>query len=498
MASHGAERSAPDSLPIVCVGIGAALFAIPGVPGLLASSERATRNGGAHDRIGRHFRAHGRRTEASTRRDRPWRCVGNQPGGCSCIAMPLIHCSTRPFWVIGCSVSAWRPRCSLRPLLPPRIQCWRATSNSARRNREKRTKPGLLSLPRPDSTMASPSRSSCAQSRSARRAGPESPGFWSWWQRGDVAAFGRDGHRRGGRLRNRLARLPCAEPGKAVAHWAMASWRSGSPASRLRPVRDGARLRFLAVFVAALALRAAERSHRYHEKLHDFAEQVERLLMMVLLILFGGAITSGSLFRALTWEAVAFRSARSVRGTSAFRLDQPCPRRLPRNRARGDQLLRDPRDRLRLLPRLCARQSGTFEIRRPFVEHARVSSVLRLDTAAWGDGHPCDASDRPSACQRRNHAQSRSRTKGRPSEFIATTTYDPTELSLPRVFVVLPPSYRKVAARALCHDRCSDPERSLPAARDTTASAFGGATRLRCGASGFQPRMASMTKNPIT
>ncbi|MCO6418854.1 cation:proton antiporter [Siccirubricoccus sp. KC 17139] len=52
---------------------------------------------------------------------------------------------------------------------------------------------------------------------------------------------------------------------------------------------------FLAVFVAALAMRAAERQHAYHERLHDFAEQTERLLMMVLLVLFGGAIAGGLL-----------------------------------------------------------------------------------------------------------------------------------------------------------------------------------------------------------
>jgi NhaP-type Na+/H+ or K+/H+ antiporter len=63
---------------------------------------------------------------------------------------------------------------------------------------------------------------------------------------------------------------------------------------------------FLAVFVAALALRATKREDQYHEKLHDFAEELERLLMMVLLVLLGGAVTGGELFRALSWEAVAF------------------------------------------------------------------------------------------------------------------------------------------------------------------------------------------------
>lgn len=63
---------------------------------------------------------------------------------------------------------------------------------------------------------------------------------------------------------------------------------------------------FMAVFVAALAIRAAERTHKYHERLHDFAEQLERLLMVVLLVLLGGALWDVSLLTNLTWSAVAF------------------------------------------------------------------------------------------------------------------------------------------------------------------------------------------------
>jgi NhaP-type Na+/H+ or K+/H+ antiporter len=63
---------------------------------------------------------------------------------------------------------------------------------------------------------------------------------------------------------------------------------------------------FLAVFVAALSLRSVERNSRYHEKLHDFVEQLERLLMMVLLVMFGGTIADGGLFDALTFEAMLF------------------------------------------------------------------------------------------------------------------------------------------------------------------------------------------------
>jgi NhaP-type Na+/H+ or K+/H+ antiporter len=63
---------------------------------------------------------------------------------------------------------------------------------------------------------------------------------------------------------------------------------------------------FLAVFVAALGLRAAERHSDYHEKLHDFTEQLERLTMMMLLVLFGGSITGGGLFQAISFEVVVY------------------------------------------------------------------------------------------------------------------------------------------------------------------------------------------------
>ena len=58
---------------------------------------------------------------------------------------------------------------------------------------------------------------------------------------------------------------------------------------------------FLAVFVCALTIRARERHHEFHEELHHFADQVERLLMLLLLVLFGGALAKGML-DALTWH----------------------------------------------------------------------------------------------------------------------------------------------------------------------------------------------------
>ncbi len=52
---------------------------------------------------------------------------------------------------------------------------------------------------------------------------------------------------------------------------------------------------FLAVFVTAVTIRSAERSHRYHKVLHDFADEVEQLLVVALLVLLGGALVGGVL-----------------------------------------------------------------------------------------------------------------------------------------------------------------------------------------------------------
>lgn len=63
---------------------------------------------------------------------------------------------------------------------------------------------------------------------------------------------------------------------------------------------------FLAVFIAAVALRSVERNNAYHERLHEFVEQLERLMMMILLVIFGGSLSQGGLLKALTWEGVLF------------------------------------------------------------------------------------------------------------------------------------------------------------------------------------------------
>ncbi|MDK1492744.1 cation:proton antiporter [Sinorhizobium sp. 7-81] len=63
---------------------------------------------------------------------------------------------------------------------------------------------------------------------------------------------------------------------------------------------------FVAVFVAALSFRTVERHHEFHKELHDFSEQIERLLMMVLLVCFGAAVSVGQLIGNVDWRLVAF------------------------------------------------------------------------------------------------------------------------------------------------------------------------------------------------
>lgn len=61
---------------------------------------------------------------------------------------------------------------------------------------------------------------------------------------------------------------------------------------------------FLAVFVTALTFRHAHRDHEFQVGMHELAEQIERIAMMALLLLFGGALVSG-LLAPLQWIDVA-------------------------------------------------------------------------------------------------------------------------------------------------------------------------------------------------
>lgn len=52
---------------------------------------------------------------------------------------------------------------------------------------------------------------------------------------------------------------------------------------------------FIAVFVAAVTIRNYEIEHEYHQKLHAFTDQIERILLVILLLLFGGSLVEGIL-----------------------------------------------------------------------------------------------------------------------------------------------------------------------------------------------------------
>lgn len=58
---------------------------------------------------------------------------------------------------------------------------------------------------------------------------------------------------------------------------------------------------FMAVFVGAVTIRNYEIEHDYHQTLHSFTDQIERILLAVLLTLFGGSLVGGIL-NHLTWE----------------------------------------------------------------------------------------------------------------------------------------------------------------------------------------------------
>jgi sodium/hydrogen antiporter len=62
---------------------------------------------------------------------------------------------------------------------------------------------------------------------------------------------------------------------------------------------------FIAVFVTAITMRNFEMEHKYHRRMHDFTDQVERILMAVVLILFGGSLVTGIL-QDLTWPTALF------------------------------------------------------------------------------------------------------------------------------------------------------------------------------------------------
>ncbi|WP_448659491.1 cation:proton antiporter [Sphingomonas sp. CJ99] len=63
---------------------------------------------------------------------------------------------------------------------------------------------------------------------------------------------------------------------------------------------------FLAVFVAGLMMRRSSDGHDFNDRMHDFADETERLMMMVLLVAFGGMLSVGGLFAYIGWRELAF------------------------------------------------------------------------------------------------------------------------------------------------------------------------------------------------
>lgn len=60
---------------------------------------------------------------------------------------------------------------------------------------------------------------------------------------------------------------------------------------------------FIAVFVGAITMSSCEPEHDYHVEMHDFVNQVEHILMVILLMLFGGSLVFG-LLNELTWQGI--------------------------------------------------------------------------------------------------------------------------------------------------------------------------------------------------
>ena len=76
---------------------------------------------------------------------------------------------------------------------------------------------------------------------------------------------------------------------------------------------------FVAVFVCALAIRRSAPEHDFHHAMSEFSEQIERVLVMLVLVLFGWGAAAG-LLASLTWAGalVALSLIAVVRPLSAW------------------------------------------------------------------------------------------------------------------------------------------------------------------------------------
>ncbi|MBK8469274.1 MAG: cation:proton antiporter [Actinomycetales bacterium] len=65
---------------------------------------------------------------------------------------------------------------------------------------------------------------------------------------------------------------------------------------------------FLGVFACAMALRAVDRTHRFHEHMHGVIERLERMMTLFVLLFVGISITDGTLTH-LDWRGVVLAAA---------------------------------------------------------------------------------------------------------------------------------------------------------------------------------------------
>jgi sodium/hydrogen antiporter len=295
-------KEAPLSLPMLCVGLGAALFALPGVPG-----------GAPHPAA--HLKIVERLTElvviislmgAGLKLDRElgwrswiitWRLLG--------VSMPLTigALALLAYWMVGLGVAtALLLAAALAPTDP--VLASDIQVGPPRSGAESETRFALTSEAGLNDGLAFPFVHAAIAIAVASQTGE--PWALNWfvssgvWKLGSGLVIGYlVGRALGWVLFHMPNRAKLSRTGDGFVALGITCVAYG-----LTEMAHG--YGFLAVFVSALAFRAVERNHRYHEKLHDFVEQLERLLMMILLVLFGGALSGGGLLQEVTGPVVLF------------------------------------------------------------------------------------------------------------------------------------------------------------------------------------------------